>query len=106
MDEPERIWPDYYEEALGKVTVAMCIEKGWKVLLTCSTCGHGGGSYADLPRERLERLPPLLTMRALAKNAYFERCGHKGAWIDERQEGTVAGAGCPQSWGKMAALKP
>mgnify|MGYP000853108085 FL=1 len=82
----ERKWPDYYQESLRRNTIGLCHEKGWRNLLTCATCGHDGDSYGEIRWEDLPHYPERMTMAALARNAVFSECGHKGAWIDYRQE--------------------
>lgn len=94
-----------YETSLRKTTVADCATKGWRILLTCSTCGHGGGSYADIEVAKLGDYPADMTMKELAMKATFSACGHKGAWIDHRQQGIkqmpyappTYGSGCPDA---------
>lgn len=76
-----------YEKSLRETTIADCAAKGWRILLTCSTCGHGGGSYADIDIDGLSAYPPDMTMKELATSAKFTRCDHKGAWVDHRQQG-------------------
>lgn len=82
----ERKWPDYYEDSLRSTTIGLCREKGWLILLTCSTCGHGGRSGAVIEWDELARFDQSMTMATLASTARFERCGHKGAWIDHRND--------------------
>lgn len=79
-------WPDYYAESLQSQTVGLCRERGWCILLTCATCGHGGRSGALIEWADLERYDQSMTMATLASNARFERCGHRGAWIDHRHD--------------------
>lgn len=78
--------PDYYAESLLSQTVGLCRERGWCILLTCAACGHGGRSGAVIDWVDLEDFDQSLTMATLASNARFERCGHKGAWIDHRHD--------------------
>jgi len=73
-------------DSLDSTTIGTCREKGWLVLLTCSTCGHDGGSYGQIRWSDLDKHPAHMTMRQLAERATFKRCGHKGAWIDHRQD--------------------
>lgn len=97
MPSMEHKRPDHYQESLDRTTIGVCAEKGWRVLLTCSTCGHGGGSYADVRWSEFTDYPPDMTMRQLAERATFARCGHRGAWIDYRQDpGSGAGSFYPR----------
>ena len=79
---------EMYEQSLRSTTIADCAAKGWRILLTCSTCGHGGGSYAAIDVDQLDAYPADMTMKDLATKAKFTRCDHKGAWIDHRQQGS------------------
>ena len=90
---------EMYEQSLHRTTIGMCAEKGWRILLTCSTCGHGGGSYAGIDVTQLGDYPADLTMKALAVNATFSTCGHKGAWIDHRQQGIKQMPYAPPKYG-------
>lgn len=79
-------WPDYYEDSLRSTTIGLCREKGWLIVLTCSTCGHGGRSGAVIEWPDLLQFRQDMTEAELAANATFSACGHKGAWIDHRQD--------------------
>ncbi|MDP3853133.1 hypothetical protein [Phenylobacterium sp.] len=74
-----------YEASLRNTTIGLCIEKGWKVMLTCSTCGHGGKMGALLNVDQLREMEQQMTMAELARRATFS-CGHSGAWVDHRQD--------------------
>lgn len=90
---------EMYEQSLADTTIGMCAEKGWRILLTCSTCGHGGGSYASIDVTQLGDYPAGMTMKTLATNATFSTCGHKGAWIDHRQQGIKQMPYAPPAYG-------
>lgn len=88
-----------YEKSLRETTIADCAAMGWRILLTCSTCGHGGGSYAHIDIDQLGAYRPDTTMKELATSAKFARCGHKGAWIDYRQQGIKQMPYAPPKYG-------
>ncbi|WP_293400490.1 hypothetical protein [Phenylobacterium sp.] len=71
---------------MQSTTIGLCREKGWLIVLTCSTCGHGGRSGAVIEWPDLAQFPEDMTEAELAANARFSSCGHKGAWIDHRQD--------------------
>lgn len=85
------------DASLDRYTIGLCAEKGWMILLTCTKCGHSGGSGALIAWKDLDDYPPQMTMRQLAERATFSQCGHKGAWVDFRQDhGSSVGSFYPR----------
>jgi hypothetical protein len=78
---------EMHEQSLRSTAIADCADRGWRIVLTCSTCGHGGGSYAAIDIYQLRSYPADMSMKE-GDQREVQPLRHKGAWIDHRQQGT------------------
>ncbi len=77
-----------YQEHLRATTIADCRDKGWTLILTCTSCRRS----SDMG---LDGLFPSMTLAALARAARCTSCHNVGAWIDERQGNIPRPPGAP-----------
>lgn len=83
---------DSHQAFLSQTRICDCLERGWRVVLWCRSCGYDTGCDASLGLDRMMTMPPTMTLQDLADRASFP-CGNRGAWIDTR-----SGAQAPVTW--------
>lgn len=84
---PFSVSPGHPNATIAHHTVELCVEKCWRVILTCEGGHRGGWSTAELA----ERFPPGATLGAIAQRLRCATCGTASGCLELRQDRGATG---------------